>query len=155
MSGRTHAAVVTTALRAPLAIHQVPTPAPTGNEALVRNLWTGSSPLDLHQNDGGLLVVHPQILGDATAGIVVEVGPDVKGLNVGDKVFGFTYRNKKEKAQQEFVCAPENMLGRLPPGLELQEAASLPNVVTGECQVMAVSLSVVAANYPCASIARC
>ena len=67
MSKSTHAAVVTTAKRAPLSILQVPTPKPEGNEVLVRNLWTASTPLDLHQADGGLLVNHPQVLGDGVA----------------------------------------------------------------------------------------
>jgi Zn-dependent alcohol dehydrogenase len=42
--------------------------------------------LDLHQNDGGMLVTHPQVLGDSTAGIVVEIGPEVTLLAVGDEV---------------------------------------------------------------------
>lgn len=48
--------------------------------------WTASTPLDLHQADGGLLVNHPQVLGDGTAGTVVKVGLGVKRLEVGDKV---------------------------------------------------------------------
>ena len=48
----------------------------------------------MHQNDGGLLVKHPQILGDGVGGTVVEVGPDAKRLKVGDKVFGFSWRNQ-------------------------------------------------------------
>ena len=127
MSVRTHQGVVTTAIRAPLAIHQVPTPTPVANEVLIRNLWTASTPLDLHQNDGGLLVTHPQILGDGTAGIVAEVGEEVKGLKVGDQVFGFTWRNQKEKAHQEYVCAPENLLAKLADGFTLQEAVVLGN----------------------------
>ncbi len=53
---------------------------------LVRVEWTASTPLDLHQNDGGLLVKHPQILGDGMAGTVVELGPKVKHLKIGDQV---------------------------------------------------------------------
>lgn len=48
--------------------------------------WTASTPLDLHQADGGLLVKYPQVLGDGIAGTVVEVGPGVENLSVGDKV---------------------------------------------------------------------
>jgi NADPH:quinone reductase-like Zn-dependent oxidoreductase len=107
----THAAVVTVRPRGALEILQVPTIPPSEGEVLVHQEWTASTPLDLHQNDGGLLVKHPQVLGDGTAGTVVEVGPGVKRLKVGDKVFGFTWRSQKEKAHQEFVTTDEFLLG--------------------------------------------
>lgn len=49
--------------------------------------------------------------------IVTAVGPEVKRLKVGDRVFGFTWRSQKEKAHQEFVCAPENLVGVVPEGM--------------------------------------
>lgn len=82
----THKALATVALRAPLGIIEVPTIQPVDREVRVRVEWTASTPLDLHQNDGGLLVKHPQILGDGVAGTVVEVGPSVRKLAVGDQV---------------------------------------------------------------------
>ncbi|KAL9632204.1 MAG: hypothetical protein Q9164_005459, partial [Protoblastenia rupestris] len=118
----THPAVVTVAKRAPLELHQVPTPTPIDNEVLIRSEWTASTPLDLHQADGGLLVNPPQVLGDGTAGTVIACGPSVQRLNVGDKVFGFAWRSQKEKAHQHVVCAPENLLGKVPVGVEMSEA---------------------------------
>ena len=109
----THSAVATVAVKAKLGLIQVPTVKPSGNQVRVRNEWTASTPLDLHQNDGGLLVTHPQVLGDSTAGTVVEVGPDVQRLRVGDKVFGFTWRSQAEKAYQEFVTAEEWLFGKV------------------------------------------
>ncbi|APA05360.1 hypothetical protein sscle_01g001300 [Sclerotinia sclerotiorum 1980 UF-70] len=125
----THTAVVTVSIGAPLQTLQVPTVKPEKDEVRVRVEWTASSPLDLHQNDGGLLVTHPQILGDTIAGRVVEVGNegDVGGLRVGDWVFGFTYRSQKEKAQQEFVTLPWFLLGKIPDGIPPQEAVALPS----------------------------
>jgi Zn-dependent alcohol dehydrogenase len=86
MSARTHQAVVTASVRGPLEILNVSTVAPSKDEVLVRVEWTASTPLDLHQNDGGLLVTLPQVLGDSLAGVVIEVGEDVKKLAVGDQV---------------------------------------------------------------------
>jgi len=83
----THAAVVTSALRTPLHIIQVPTTAPGEAEVLVRVQFTASTPFDLHQNDGGPgVVVHPQVMGTNLAGTVTELGAGVKNLKVGDKV---------------------------------------------------------------------
>ena len=122
----THPAVVTVAKGAPLEIHQHPTVTPTGNEVRVRNEWTASTPLDLHQNDGGLLVSHPQGLGDGLAGTVVEVGPDSR-LKAGDEVFGFTYRNRTEKAHQLYVTAPDYLMGKIPRRFSMRQAVTLPN----------------------------
>jgi len=123
----THSAVVTIGPGLRLEILQVPTPTPIGNQVRVRNEWTASTPLDLHQADGALLVKHPQVLGDGVAGTVVEVGPDVSRLGVGDKVFGFCWRSQAEKAYQEYVVAPEFLFGKLPGGFTLKEAVTLPN----------------------------
>jgi Zn-dependent alcohol dehydrogenase len=82
----THKALATVAIRAPLEIIQVPTLRPVDREVRVRVQWTASTPLDLHQNDGGLFIKHPQILGDGVAGTVEEVGPLVRDLAVGDQV---------------------------------------------------------------------
>jgi NADPH:quinone reductase-like Zn-dependent oxidoreductase len=109
----THQAVATISRKAPLGIIQVPTTKPTGEQVRIRVEWTASTPLDLHQNDGALLVKHPQVLGDGTAGTVVEVGLDAKRLKVGDKVFGFTWRGQFEKAHQEFCTADEWLLAKV------------------------------------------
>ncbi|KAF2451329.1 GroES-like protein [Karstenula rhodostoma CBS 690.94] len=123
----THSAVVTVGIKKPLQVHQVPTVTPQGDEVRVRVEWTASTPLDLHQNDGGLLVTHPQRLGDGIAGTVVEVGPNATRLRVGDSVFGFTWRSAQEKAHQEFCTTNEWLLARVPEGFTLQEAVTLPN----------------------------
>lgn len=115
----THPAVVTTSIHGPLETVQVATIPPSVGEARVRVEWTASTPLDLHQNDGGLLVKHPQVLGDSIAGTVVEAGAEVKSLAVGDKVFGFGWREQKEKAYQEFVTMPEFLLGKVKPTLPI------------------------------------
>lgn len=109
----THFAVATVGVKAKLELIEVPTIKPTGNQVRVHNEWTASTPLDLHQNDGGLLVNHPQVLGDGTAGTVVELGPNVKRLKLGDKVFGFTWRSQAEKAHQEFVTTEEWLLAEV------------------------------------------
>ncbi|PSN62264.1 GroES-like protein [Corynespora cassiicola Philippines] len=123
----THSAIATMGIKQPLGLIQVPTISPTGDEVRVRVEWTASTPLDLHQNDGGLLVKHPQVLGDGIAGTVVEVGPLAKRLRVGDGVFGFVWRESKEKAHQEFCTTNEWLLAKIPDGFAMAEAVTLPN----------------------------
>jgi NADPH:quinone reductase-like Zn-dependent oxidoreductase len=109
----THQAVAMVGLRKPLAIMHVPTVTPKDDEVRIRVEWTASTPLDLHQNDGGLLVEHPQAIGDGAAGTVVEVGPGAKKLKIGDKVFGFVWRSQQEKAHQEFCTSNEWLFGKV------------------------------------------
>src|SRR5256885_9704743 len=110
----THPAVITAATRASLEIYQVPTVPPSEGEVRVQVEWTASTPLDLHQADGGLLVKHPQVLGDGIAGLLSK---SVKASSVSrstTKVFGFTWRSQQEKAHQTYTTAPENLFARLP-----------------------------------------
>jgi NADPH:quinone reductase-like Zn-dependent oxidoreductase len=115
----THSAIATVGIKAPLAVVQAPTVKPTGEQVRIRVKWTASTPLDLHQNDGGLLVKHPQVLGDGTAGTVIEVGPDVKSLTVGDEVFGFTWRDPAEKSHQTFCTTDEWLVAKVNISLSL------------------------------------
>lgn len=122
-----HSAIVTVKPRSLLEVLKVPTPTPKDNEVLVRSEWTASTPLEFHQNYGHLLVTPPQILGDGVAGTVIQVGPRTTHLKENDKVFGFVYQNNKQKAHQDYVCVPENLFGRVPSGLTMQEAVTVPN----------------------------
>lgn len=80
-----HTAVFSVGPRAPLELRQVPTPTPVGDQVRVLYEWTSTQPFDLHKADGGL-AQYPEIMGDGSVGTVVEVGDQVKRLQVGDKV---------------------------------------------------------------------
>lgn len=111
---RTHTAVTFVAARQPLAAARVPTASPQGDEILIRSRFTASTPLDLHRADGGLLQKPGDIFGSTTAGVVEEVGPGASGrLSVGDRVFGWAFQEKRYRAHQEFVTAPEWMFGKV------------------------------------------
>lgn len=138
----THPAVATIGPRAPLKIIDQPTLAPGVGELLARVQWTSSSPLDLHQADGGLLIQkYPLILGTSWAGVVVALGPSdpaakpedqpSEPLKPGDKVFGFSYLNPQERGFQEYVTTATWLVGKIPPNSTPQEAVTVPaNLVT-------------------------
>ncbi|XXG96865.1 hypothetical protein Hte_003156 [Hypoxylon texense] len=131
MAARTHNSLVLLNPRAPYEIRQYPTVSPTGDEILVHVKWTASTPFDLHQADGGLLLEAPQRTGSAAAGVVVEVGPDVKHFEVGDRVFGFAHQQPNWKAHQEYATAPEWVFGKIPDNFTMEQAVTVPeNFVT-------------------------
>ena len=109
----THPAVIANGIKQPLTIGAVPTPLIQSGEVQVRVEWVPSAPLDVYQVDAGLMAEFPQSLGDTAAGTVVAAADDVKRLKVGDKVFGFFFHNKKEKAQQIYVTAREHLFAKV------------------------------------------
>ncbi|GKT93848.1 LOW QUALITY PROTEIN: zinc-binding dehydrogenase [Colletotrichum tofieldiae] len=80
--------------------------------------------------------MYPRILGDTFAGTVLLVGPGPHhvDLEIGDKVLGYSFRDDKdgkEKAAQTLITVPTFLLGKLPKGLTMQEAVTVPdNLVT-------------------------
>ncbi|KAI1304381.1 GroES-like protein [Xylaria venustula] len=127
----THAGLVLVGARVPYEVRRFPTISPKGDEIRVNIKWTASTPLDLHQADGGLLVEYPMRTGSTGAGIVVEVGPEAKHFQVGDRVFGFAHQQPAWKTHQEYSTAPEWVFGKVPDGFSLEEAVTLPeNLVT-------------------------
>lgn len=116
----THPAIVTVTPRAPLQVKQVPTIAASTStgEVRVRVDWTVTTAFDLHQADGGLVVTHG-VLGSCFAGVVVEalaagdVEEDTCTAKVGDKVFGYGFRDRQERGHQLFVTVPTFLCGKV------------------------------------------
>ncbi|KAI1743803.1 GroES-like protein [Xylaria scruposa] len=130
-SQRTHDGLVLVGTRTPYEVRTFPTISPEGDEIMVNVKWTASTPLDLHQADGGLLVEPPMRTGSTGAGIVVECGPDVKRFKVGQRVFGFAHQKPAWKTHQEYSTAPEWVWGQIPEGFSMEQAVTLPeNLVT-------------------------
>jgi NADPH:quinone reductase len=68
----------------------------------------------------------PFVPGVEGAGYVVEVGPEVTRMSVGDAV---CWQNNVVKgAFAESVCLPENCLARVPEGMDMALAACVPTV---------------------------
>ncbi len=62
----------------------------------------------------------PMVLGYSSAGVVVAVGEDLQGFQVGDRVAcaGGGYA-----VHAEYVAVPQNLLAKLPPDLDFESAA--------------------------------
>lgn len=81
-------AAVMREFNAPLEIEDVQISKPGPREVLVRTLATGVCHSDLHVIEGGLPVPPPLVLGHEPAGVVEEVGSEVKAFAKGDHVIG-------------------------------------------------------------------
>ncbi|MCZ7537573.1 MAG: Zn-dependent alcohol dehydrogenase [Acidimicrobiia bacterium] len=81
-------AAVMRTFKAPLEIEEVQIGKPGPREVLVRTAATGVCHSDLHVIEGGLPVPPPLILGHEPAGVVEEVGSEVKSFAKGDPVIG-------------------------------------------------------------------
>jgi NADPH2:quinone reductase len=106
------------------AISDVARPVPDGTKVLVRVRACGLNRADLgmtkghvHGSAGGVGTV----LGMEWAGEVEELGPDAKGIKVGDRVMG-----SGTAAFAEYTLADHGRLFHAPSNMNFEEAATLP-----------------------------
>ncbi len=68
----------------------------------------------------------PSRLGSEVSGTVVDIGPEVRNLRVGDKVGTIPFPgNNRYGVSGEMALAPEYVVTLSPPGLSAEEAASI------------------------------
>lgn len=129
-----------------LAVEEVPVPRPARGEVLVKVAATGVSYHDIVQRNGTMrrMTKLPMILGFEIAGIVEELGPDVKYLQVGDSICTKAFqscgmcrfcrtsmetscleRRPIHGGYAEYVALPEEVCVRVPEGLSLDIACVL------------------------------
>ncbi|MCD5986037.1 NADP-dependent oxidoreductase [Pseudomonas sp. CDFA 610] len=77
----------------------------------------------------------PLVLGNDVAGVVVAVGPDVKGFKPGDEVYA---RPEQERMGSfaELICLDEESVALKPAHLTMVQAASIPLVALTAWQVL-------------------
>ncbi|MFE5563868.1 NADP-dependent oxidoreductase [Amycolatopsis japonica] len=116
-----------------------PDPVPGRGEVLIRVVVAGVNPLD-HAVRSGLVPgldggrPFPRVLGMEAAGIVLALGEDVDGLDVGDTVFGFALTGGGTYAETTVLSAPNT--ARIPAGLSATVAATLPVAGTTAVDVL-------------------
>jgi NADPH:quinone reductase-like Zn-dependent oxidoreductase len=108
-----------------MKLEETPRPAIRGGEALVKIRAAGVNPVDWKIREGYLKEVHrasfPLTLGQDFAGDVVELGKEARGIQTGDKVFGFA-----AGAYAEYATIRAADLARMPLTTDYAAAASLP-----------------------------
>jgi len=81
-------AAIFTELNGPLSVEDVTPIDPGPGDVVVRITASGVCHSDLHVISGSLPMPPPCILGHEGTGVVEAIGPEVKGLQVGDHVIG-------------------------------------------------------------------
>ena len=148
-------AAVFHAARQPLAVQEVPDPAPGLGELLVRVAACGVCHTDLHYLDHGTPTFKkpPLILGHEISGTVAGLGAGVSGWREGDRVllpavYGcgqcaacrngrenicermVMFGNNVDGGYAEFVVAPSRDVHRLPERIPLVEGAIIADALT-------------------------
>jgi NADPH:quinone reductase-like Zn-dependent oxidoreductase len=110
-----------------LTLAEMPEPKLGPGDVKIQVHAASINPLDWKMLSGQMrasMELHfPAILGHDASGEVLEVGADVKSLRAGDRVLGLASNTFAER-----VAAAENAWVTVPRGLELKDAAALPQV---------------------------
>lgn len=111
-----------------LVLRDVPRPTPGPAEILVEVHAAGVNPVDTKSRAAGGFGLWHQvpIVGWDVSGVVVEKGPGVAHLDVGDEVFGMPRFPHQAGAYAEYVAAPSRHFARKPASLSHEQAAALP-----------------------------
>lgn len=118
-----------------LRYEDISTPEPKASEVLIKVAATSVNPIDWKLRSGAskarMPLNFPSILGRDVAGIVVKTGANVRDLQPGQRVMGLV-----SGAYAEYLTAQADHLTVIPDGLEMEQAAALPLVVTTGAQLM-------------------
>ncbi|MEU8698802.1 NADP-dependent oxidoreductase [Streptomyces sp. NPDC048680] len=112
-----------------LRYEDVDRPVPGAGQVLVRVAATSFNPVDDHIRAGVMAemlpIALPYVPGIDLAGTVAELGADVTGLEVGDRVVAMLPLDSAGGAA-EYVLTPADSLAPAPRTIELVDAAALP-----------------------------
>ncbi|GII84141.1 quinone oxidoreductase [Sphaerisporangium siamense] len=117
-----HAIVVTTPGGSDaLDYAEVPDPVPGAGEVLVDVAAAGVNFIDVYRREGRYPIKTPFVLGSEGAGTVTAVGPDVRGVAIGDRVGWCDGLG----GYAEKVVVPAERTIPLPDGVDFERAAAV------------------------------
>ena len=128
-----------------ITIEETATPLPGDDEVLVRVAACGVGPWDAWVRAGKSAIEQPLplTLGADLSGTVTQLGSGVRGLSLGQPVFGVT-NPRFTGAYADFAVASAAMVAPKPPGLDHRAAAGLPVVAATARQMVDDEARVVA-----------
>jgi NADPH:quinone reductase-like Zn-dependent oxidoreductase len=114
-----------------LKIHELPLPKMGPGDVMIAVDTAGVGTWEPEQRSGewGVDDAHfPLVLGSDGSGTVAARGSRVRRLRVGDKVYAFSFGNRKGGFDAEYVAVPNRNATRLPRRLNLLHAGASPAV---------------------------
>lgn len=122
-----------------LVAAEVPEPTIASDEVLVRVCAASINPLDKMLRNGEfkklLKYKTPFVLGHDLAGVVVRVGPEVRGYNIGDEIFSRP-RDLHIGAFAEYIAINPDDIALKPKSLTMEQAAAIPLVALAAWQAL-------------------
>lgn len=106
-----------------LTLKEIDKPALKSNRMIVEMHATSVNPIDIKRRKGSFGGKLPMIFGNDVAGVVTEVGDEVKGFKVGDRVMANAART-----YGEFVSVNPDRAVKLSDSVSYEEAAAIPLV---------------------------
>jgi NADPH:quinone reductase-like Zn-dependent oxidoreductase len=116
----------------PIRPRKLPVPAAGAGELLIRVESAGVGVWDPFEREGGFAKMmgtepkFPYVLGSEGAGIVQEVGEQVRGFKKGDRVYAVALANPKGGFYAEYVAVAADHVSKIPGGLNVDQAAVMP-----------------------------
>ena len=111
-----------------LSLHTLPVPSMGRDEVLIQVDAAGVGPWDAAMRGGWYPSRRPRfpyVMGTDGAGRVAAVGPRVRRLKVGDRVYAYSFDNSKGGFYAEYVAVPAAHAARPPRRLSLEEAGAI------------------------------
>lgn len=110
-----------------MAVEELPKPKPGSGEVLIRVAAASVNPVDYKIRSGefkppGLTL--PTTMGRDVAGVVDQVGPDVKSVRVGDQVYAML--DRIEGGYAEYALVKESNVAPKPKSIDYIGAAAVP-----------------------------
>lgn len=108
---------------------ELPKPAPTGRDLLVKVQAISVNPRDIKSRQVfSVSTEEPRVLGYDAAGVVEAVGPEVTLFQPGDEVF-YAGELQRQGSNAEWQLVDERIVGHQPRNLDPAAAASVPLVM--------------------------
>ena len=108
---------------------EMPVPAADENELLIRVEAAGVGVWDVLEREGFLKemapAAFPRIIGADGSGTVADAGKDVRDFKENDKVYGYSFLNRKGGFYAEYVVLPEEQISHVPDGISMIQAGAL------------------------------